>query len=312
MKRALADATGKAHFRRKLGVSPIHRVDEEAQLGQFIPLHYHGQLLANEQRMAPFREAIEHIVPLGGHVVELGGGTGVLSFFAAKRARRVTMVERLPHVAAAARRLLAMNGVSNTVTVVEDDARNFVPDEPADVVICEMLHSALLRESQIEVIQQFQLHHEAQFQTRVPRVIPEATILAVQPVYQPYDFHGYHAPVPFFFEAGAIGTPTIEMGQPYIYSVLEYAGEVGDSFALDDRLIAERDGTINALRFITKVPVGLFQDEMRSVDWHLPYMCLPIPIPIKVQIGDSIRVRFQYEAGASIESLMSSLQAHPL
>jgi predicted RNA methylase len=312
MKRALADATGKAQLRRKLGVSPIHRVDEEANLGQFIPLHYHGQLLANELRMAPFREAIERIVPPGSHVVELGGGTGVMSFFAAKRARRVTMVERLPHVAAAARRLLAMNGVSNKVTVVDADARNFVPDEPADILICEMLHSALLRENQIEVIQQFQAHHQASHQRRVPRVIPEATILAVQPIFQPYDFHGYHAPVPFFFEAGVIGAPTIEMGQPYIYSVIEYAAELPESFTLDDFVIAERDGTVNALRFITKVPVGLFQDEMRSVDWHLPYMCLPIPVPIKVQVGDAIRVRFQYDAGASIESLMGSIQAHPL
>ena len=126
-----------------------------------------------------------------------------MSFLAAKHARKVTLVERLPHVAATARRLLAANGVSDNVTVVEADARRFVPDEPADVVICEMLHVALVREKQIEVLTAFKQQHLAKFGRGVPRFIPEASILAVQPIFQPYDFHGYYAPVPFFFEAGS-------------------------------------------------------------------------------------------------------------
>lgn len=308
MKSALADRQHQKPTRRSVDVTPIHRVNEAAQLGQFIPLHYHGQMLANELRMAPFHEAIEKIVPVGSHVVELGGGTGVLSFFASKRAGRVTMVERLPHVAAAARRLLAANGVSEKVTVVECDARDFVPDEPADLVICEMLHSALLREQQIDVLQRFKAQHEARFGQPVPRIIPEASILAVQLVYQPYDFHGYYAPVPFFFEAGAVGASTVEMGQPMVYSVIEYARDLPELFSYAGLLTAERDGTVNALRFITKNPVGLFHEEGRSADWHLPYMSLPLAHPIAVTIGDSIHVSFQYEAGASIESLQTSIQ----
>ena len=292
-----------------LKVAPLHRVDDDAHLGQYIPLHYHGQLLANEQRMAPFHEAIEKLVPLGSHVVELGGGTGIMSFLAAKRARKVTMVERLPHVAATARRLLAANGVNDTVTVVEGDARRYVPDEPVDVVICEMLHAALVREKQIEVLKAFKAGHLAKFGRRVPLIIPEATILAVQPVFQPYDFHGYYAPVPFFFEAGIAGVSTVEMGQPKIYAVVDYRGDLPDSFSVEELLTAERSGTINAIRFITKNPVGIFASEGRSADWHMPYMSLALPYPINVELGDSIRVRFQYDAGASVESLQSSIQA---
>jgi len=309
MKIALAVPRPKKHSQSKVAVTPIHRVDEAAQLGQFIPLHYHGQMLANEQRMVPFHEAISKRIPLGSHVVELGGGTGVMSFLASKRARRVTMVERLPHVAAAARRLLAANGASEKVTIVEADAREFMPDEPADVVICEMLHSALLREQQIQVLSRFKAQHVVQFCRPVARIIPEATILAVQPIYQPYDFHGYYAPVPFFFEAGALGSNTIEMGSPHVYSILEYTEELPESFGLDQIVVINQAGTVNALRFITKVPVGLFADEQRSADWHLPYMSLALPYPITVTVGDILRVRFQYDAGGSIESLQSSIQA---
>ena len=311
MKPALVDPRPKANPAAALKISPLHRVDDDAHLGQYIPLHYHGQMLANEQRMAPFHEAIDKLVPIGSHVVELGGGTGVMSFFASKRARKVTMVERLPHVAATARRLLAANGVSDKVTVVEGDARGFVPEEPADVVICEMLHVALVREKQIEVLTAFKSQHEARFGRRAMQFIPEASILAVQPIYQPYDFHGYYAPVPFFFEAGIPGVSTVEMGQPKVYATIDYREAMPTSFSVEELMTADKPGTVNALRFITKNPVGIFAHEHRSADWYMPYMSLALPYPIPVEAGDALRIRFQYDAGASVESLQASIQASP-
>lgn len=290
-------------------VSPLHRINDDAHLGQYIPLHYHGQMLSDERRMSSFEEAISRLVPEGAHVVELGAGTGVMSFFASKRARKVTCIERLPHVAAAARRLLAANGVSDKVTVVEGDARTFMPDEPADVVICELLHVALLREKQCEILASFKARHQETFGKAIPLIIPEASILAVQPVYQPYDFHGYHAPVTLFLEPGSVHTNTIEMGAPEVYAVAEYVGEIPGSIAVDGFVVATQKGTINALRFITKNLVGIFPSEGRSAEWHMQYMSIPLPRAIEVEAGWSVRVKFQYETGGSIESLISSLHA---
>jgi predicted RNA methylase len=306
--RAPAGAAPTAASTRLADVAPLHRIDEDIHLGQFIPLHYHGQMLSDERRMNSFQEAITKLVPEGAHVVELGAGTGVMSFFASKRARRVTCIERLPHVAAAARRLLAANGAADKVTVIEGDARSFMPDEPADVVICELLHVALLREKQTEVIAGFRARHQAHFGRAIPRIIPEASILAVQPVFQPYDFHGYHAPVPLFLEPGSVYANTVEMGAPEVYAIADYLGEIPGSIAVDGSVVAEREGTINALRFITKNIVGIFPSEGRSADWHMQYMSVPLPRPIAVNPGDQVRVSFQYETGGSIESLVTSLQ----
>src|SRR2546427_487380 len=112
---------------------------DELELGQFIPLHYHFNMLNDAARTGAFESAIEATVPRGGRVVELGGGTGVLSYFATRKAARVWCIERNPELAGAARRLLLANG-ADTVEVVEADARSFVPPEPVDVVVCEMLH----------------------------------------------------------------------------------------------------------------------------------------------------------------------------
>lgn len=309
MRPAFVDIRAKQHARRSVDISPLHRVDEDAYLGQYIPLHYHGQMLSDEQRMAPFHEAIDKLVPPGSYVVELGGGTGVMSFLASRRARKVTLVERLPHVAAAARLLLSKNGVADKVSVVEADARNYVPEEPVDVVICEMLHTALLREKQIEVLTRFKARHEARFERRVPRIIPEASLLGVQLIHQPYDFHGYHAPVPLFFEAGTGAGSTVEMGLPALYSLIEYTGDLPETFPVDALLTADKPGAVNALRFSTRNAVGVFVAEKRTADWYMPNMSLPLPHPISVKAGDRLRIRFQYDAGGSIESLQSSMQA---
>jgi type I protein arginine methyltransferase len=170
-----------------------------------------------------------------------------------------------------------------------------------------MLHVGLLRENQIEVLQHFKAQHEAKFGLKIPLVLPEAAILAVQPIFQPYDFHGYFAPVPLFFEAGAM-TNTVEMGPPLLYSTLEFAANLPDSFAVDHPLLIDRTGSVNALRFVTKVPVGIFADELRSVDWYMPYMSLPLSTPVDVEAGCEIALSFQYDAGGSIESLQSSIQ----
>ena len=110
-------------------------VPEELLLGQFIPLHYHFNMLRDQTRMVPFREAIELTVPDGATVLELGGGTGVLSWFAAQKARQVWCVERNPALVRASRSFLRSNLNGERVTVVQADAMNYLPPEPVDVVI---------------------------------------------------------------------------------------------------------------------------------------------------------------------------------
>ncbi|MFN9977392.1 MAG: methyltransferase domain-containing protein, partial [Phycisphaerae bacterium] len=112
-------------------------------------------MLRDQSRMLPFQEAIDLVVPEGGTVLELGGGTGVLSWFAARKARKVWCVERNPALVNAARSFLSKNEFGDRVQVVHADAMAFLPPEPVDVVICEMLHVGLLREKQLQVIRDF-------------------------------------------------------------------------------------------------------------------------------------------------------------
>lgn len=285
--------------------SSIPSSDEDSELGQYIPLHYHFQMLLDEARVVGFAKAIEHAVPAGGRVLELGGGTGIMSYFASKKASQVYCVERNPELADAAKKFLALNNAKN-VQVISADASQYVPDEPVDVVICEMLHSALLREKQTVVLSAFHKNYQAKF-GNLPLFIPGATILAAQPVQQSFSFYGYKAPVPMFFAAGLENTETTELGGPHTYSTFEYTKPLPQHFVCNTEMGIDRDGELNAIRFITKNVLAFLLEEQKSIDWYNLYMIIPLKEPLAVKKFDKIKIGFSYPAGGSISSLTESL-----
>jgi predicted RNA methylase len=282
---------------------------EEYLLGQFIPLHYHFNMLLDEARMAPFREAIEQVVPAGAKVLELGGGTGVLSYFAAQKADKVYCVERNPALVRAARRFLDANANGERVEVVQADASDYVPPEPVDVVICEMLHTGLLREKQIQVIQAFKERYTARYGSQLPLFIPDAVLLAVQPVEQDFCFSGYCAPIPMFQVTSPENEGTIALAEPGIYSKLFYDRPLSTELKCDGLVDIERPGRLNALRFITRNFLAFLLSERRTVEWMMHHLILPLERPIEVEAGDAVRISFDYHAGDPIEALSASIDA---
>ena len=156
--------------------------DDTEVLGQYIPLLYHYNMLQDEDRVGAFRSAIELVVKPGMHVVELGGGTGILSSFAARQGASVSCVERNPELVSCAQRFVETNGLQKQIRVIQADAASYVPDKPVDVVVCEMLHVGLLREKQAQVIAAFKQNYTKTFGKKLPIFVPEASILMAQPV----------------------------------------------------------------------------------------------------------------------------------
>lgn len=282
---------------------------ESCYLGQFIPVHYHHNMLMDQNRMHSFKSAIHYAVKPGAKVLELGGGTGVLSFFAAQAAAKVYCVEFNPDMVREARKFLALNPNGHKVEVIHADAFDYLPPEPVDVVICEMIHVAMLREKQVEVIESFKRRYLAKFGGPLPTFLPEAVIMAAQPIEQEYDFEGFYAPIVQFQETGVVYPGTVELGQPAVYSLIDFNQPVDSVFAWEGGIVAERSGTLNAMRFITKNVLAIVQEESTTIDWLNHYMTLPLAQPVKVEAGDLVHVAFQYRAGGSIPSLQASLRA---
>lgn len=285
---------------------------ESCYLGQFIPVHYHHNMLMDTNRMHNFRAAIAHVVQPGMKVLELGGGTGALSFFAAQRADKVYCIDFNPDMVQEARRFLALNRCAGKVEVIHADAFEYLPPEPVDVVICEMLHVAMLREKQVELIENFKRRYLQKFGGPLPVFLPEAVLMAAQPMQQEYDFEGFHAPIVQFQQPG-IGQPgTVEMAQPAVYSVIDFTQPNDTSYSWEGKFVIDRDGTVSAIRFITKTILSVVQERATTIDWLNHFMSLPLDQPVAVKAGDVLQVGFAYRAGGSIPSLQARLTAHLL
>lgn len=74
----------------------------------------------------------------------------MLSWFAAAKADKVWCVELNPDLVREAHRLLKLNDGGGKIELVHADAFEYLP--PVNVVICEMLHTAMLCEKQVKVI----------------------------------------------------------------------------------------------------------------------------------------------------------------
>ncbi len=283
---------------------------ESCYLGQFIPVHYHHNMLMDRNRMQNFKAAIDYAVFPGAKVLELGGGTGVLSWFAAQKAEKVWCVEFNPDMVQEARRLLEQNRFGQKVEVVHADAFDYLPPEPVDFVICEMIHVGMLREKQVEVIESFKKRYTAKFGGPLPVFIPEAVLMAVQPLQQGYEFEGYFAPIIQFQETGLLATQTLEMADPVVYSLLDFTQECDMQIQWQGQFEIAHAGNVNALRFITKNVLAVVKESSSTIDWLNHYMVMPLAKPFRAEAGDVIDVGFQYRCGGSLPSLQASMRAH--
>lgn len=297
---------------------PMQLREDEAHphfLGQFIPLHYHHNMLKDENRMSNFKAAIDQVVFEGAKVLELGGGTGVLSNFAAAKASKVWCVEFNPELVTESRRLLALNPNGHKVEVIHADAFEYLPPEPVDVVICEMIHVAMLREKQVEMIEAFKQRYVNRFGGPLPVFIPEAVIMAVQPLQQSYDFFGYYAPIIQFQRPQIVQTESTELAAPVVYSLLDFSVETSREIKWQGNIVVTHNGTVNALRFITKNILAVLHEQATTIDWLIEYLVLPLEKSVEVKENDVLQISFGYMAGGSIRSLENSmrvtLQNHP-
>lgn len=281
---------------------------DHLELGQFIPAQYHFNMLNDTARMQGFAQALQQVVRPGSRVLELGGGTGVLSFFAAQRAAHVWCVERNPELVAMSRRILRQNPNGDKVEIVQADARFYVPPEPVDVVICEMLHVGLLREKQVEIIGKFKQRYLAKFGGPLPIFVPEACIQAFQLVEQDFNFEGYHAPTILFQDPAATQERSRGLSDPALYQSFTYDGALPQVCSADGDITIAANGRLNAVRLITKNILAFRIEEQTTIDWYNQYLVVPLDEPLDVFVGDSVNVQFQYNPGGSLDALSDSLR----
>ncbi len=114
------------------------------------PMLHAASLLSHRSRLTKFQRALQKVVRPESRVVDIGTGTGILALIAARAgAKSVTAVDVNRESLNYARKAAEINGLSQRVSFVESHFEDYVPEEQADIVVCEMLSSMLLIEQQV-------------------------------------------------------------------------------------------------------------------------------------------------------------------
>ncbi|WP_158859271.1 methyltransferase domain-containing protein [Lunatibacter salilacus] len=126
----------------------IYSVKNERLFGN---VDQHERMLADSVRVDTYHAAIHKYVSEGDTVVDLGSGTGVLSFFASQKLPKQVYAIDHGDIIDLASFLAKKNGFSN-IKFVRTHSSQFAPKEKVDVIIHEQIGDFLLDEDMVRNI----------------------------------------------------------------------------------------------------------------------------------------------------------------
>ncbi len=106
-------------------------------------------MLADTVRNKSYHDAIKRYIKPGDVVVDLGTGTGILSFYAAEqKPKRIYAIDH-SDIIKVARRIAEHNNISN-IEFVQTNSRDFAPPENVDIILQEQMGDNLFNENMVQ------------------------------------------------------------------------------------------------------------------------------------------------------------------
>jgi SAM-dependent methyltransferase len=137
-------------------------------------LSIHQEMLADKIRVNAYQSAIAQTVKPGDIVIDIGAGTGLLSFFSIiAGAKRVYAIESRS-IIKVAKENAKKNGWQDKIVFIHEDSRNIKLKEKCDVIVSEIMGHCLIDENMLDSI----IDAKSRFLKNKGKIIPEkATII---------------------------------------------------------------------------------------------------------------------------------------
>lgn len=294
---------------------------------------YHFKLLRDYERLSVFKDAIDDYAIRNGMdsngsnskvAFDLGCGSGVLSYFASEYMDRIIAIELNNSTYQLAKENLKE---FDNIQVFNDDILSFdfsKLNEKADLIICEMLDTALIDEEEVPV-----LNRARKFLKDDGEIIPKGMINSAEPIFMNNHFIQY--------EDDEYSPIYVSLGISVVYSEFDFLDDIDCDFSAEMELkIFNRDdldeiGFEENLieekyeKFNLKENFNIEEDKLKINGIKLTsftklnenIICGPTPmlnpemlIPIEeteVRCGDSVRIRLEYVMGGGVETIKTEI-----
>lgn len=275
-------------------------------------IDYHRELLADETRTNAFREAIARVVRPGDVVVDLGCGSGILSYFACVAgAARVYAIDQT-HAADVTSLLARHLGMSDRITVLHAEAKTVELPERADVLLSETLGVTGLDEGIGGIV----ADARNRFLKPDARIVPQRVGVSIVPVEldDQYDKHiafwgEEHYGLDFrplrLFASSALLFAHIHskayLAAPQEVLSVDLRRDDARNIAGHATFTAARDTLVHGFgAFFTATlaeGIAITNREARKTSWSQAF--LPLEVPVPVRRGSLIDVELQTDDGRS-------------
>jgi precorrin-6B methylase 2 len=293
----------------------------------------HAMMLNDKARTSAFLAAISDIVKPGDVVVDIGTGSGVLAIAAAKAGARRVFALEAGGMAAMARTVVESNGARDIVEVIQDWSTQVSLDEPADVLVSEIIGDDPLGERILEIfldarkrllkpnarlipakLRLFGLPLRLGGEHYEHRVVTQANVDRWRKWYG-MDFSvleriGRDIPQVVFVDPGWARQLT-SVADPVLLAELSLKSFHSPVVHVTKEAVAARRGPVNAL--LTYFDAQLSDSTSLSTDpattdqsssWSLPLWLLKGPVELSV--GDRFRVSYKYRVPGEREGVQVS------
>lgn len=249
---------------------------------KFQTTHYHFDLLKDNERISSFFEAIMDYDGRKNLAYDLGCGSGILSYFLSSKFCHVISIESDNETYECA--LGNLSSFSN-VKIVNSDVLDYNFNKKADLILCEMMDTALIDEEQVPVI-----NHARKFLKKTGKIIPQgifniAQLVNLEREYIHWDENSNHE----------------ILSNEVMYSQIDFLDEINPHFECNIPFKIKKDGLANGIKIttITKLTENI-------VCGPTPMLNPPLLIPLsslQVNENDLIKVNLKYNIGEGIESI---------
>lgn len=272
-------------------------------------LSFHHWLIADTSRTGTYQKALSQVVRPNDVVLDIGAGSGILSFFACQAGARKVYAVEMSGALPLARELCAGNSFNHIVEFRQGRSQEIQLPEPVDVIVSDTGCSFGLQGGLLGIL----LDARKRFLRPGGRIVPRSLQLFVAPVeikdgrnldiwnkdrygLDLFSLRRFAANTDYHIRVG----PEEVLAPPGLLTTIHFEEVSSPYIAAETLSVAERDGVMHGLAAwiaLELAPGISFTNSplAPTVDWLHSFF--PIETPVELNQGDRVRAKIQTNNG---------------